>query len=258
MAKLSGNAGKIRKALPPDGTMVGNISLMRRLGIKPKDFFSAKAELDEEGLIVFGKGKGGSIGIAKPSLGGATRKPQVEKEFELYDPLKGFFDEYWGPNYNTPDLYISKVTGPPKGHKRKSGVWSRPDVSILTISRYDFVPERVLEVTTVEAKRYPDIGPRAVFETASHSRFGHQAYLALEWPEKQNLDDSPDEDVQEVIKESRRFGIGIIQMRRVTGEWDISIILEPVRREPDPADCSGFIGQVFKENHKQIRHAIGR
>jgi len=240
--------------------MVGNISLMRKLGMKPKEFFSAKAELDEQGVIVFGKGKGGSIGIAKPSAKTAAKKYQgIKDEFELYDPLKRFFDEYWGPNYKTPDLYVSKITGPPKGHKRKSGVWSRPDLSILTVSRYDFVPERVLEVTTIEAKRFPDIGPRAVFETASHSKYGHQAYLALEWPEKEDVDDSPDEDVQEVIKEARRFGIGLIQMRKdAGGEWDVDIIIDPVRREPDPADCSGFIEQVFKDKHTQIRHAIGR
>lgn len=259
MAELSEDAQAILNKLPKDGAMVGNVSLMRLLTMPPERFFEAKSELDAIEMIVYGKGRGGSTGLAKPATAPAEKPVTgVKDEFELYNPLKKYFDDFWKPNYKAPDLYISKITGPPKNHKRKSGLWSRPDVSVLTVSGYDFIPQRVLELSTVEAKKYADIGTRAVFETVSHSKFGHQAFSAFEWLEEPDMDDSSNEDVKEVFKEARRFGIGIIQMRRADKEWDIDIVLDPMRHDPDPADCNRFIEQNFVEAHKQIRSAIGR
>jgi hypothetical protein len=260
MAELSEDAKAILGALPKDGSMVGNLSLMRKLAMPPERFFEAKQELDNEALIVYGKGRGGSTGLAKPTIAPPERATTgVRDEYDLYGPLKKYFDDFWKPNYKAPDLYISKITGPPKDHKRKSGLWSRPDVSVLTVSAYDFIPERVLELTTVEAKKYADIGTRAVFETVSHSKFGHQAFLAFEWLDDVDMDDSSNEDVVEVFKESRRFGIGIMQMKMKEDKtWEIDIVLDSIRHDPEPADCNRFIEQNFAEYHKQIRSAIGR
>lgn len=257
---ISEDSRKILGLLPSDGSLMGNISLMRELNMSPDRFYVAKTELDAKGLIIYGRGKGGSTGLAKPSEQ-ITRKPPtsgIKDEFEMYGPLKKYFDDYWGPNYKSPDVFISKITGPPKDHKRKSGLWSRPDVSILTIAGYDFIPEQVLELTTVEAKRYDEIGPRAVFETVSHSKFGHQAYLAIEWLDETDIDDSPDENMKEVVREAQRFGIGLIQMKKSEpNKWKCEIVLDPQRREPDPVDCNRFIEQNFVEHHKTIRRAIG-
>lgn len=259
MVELSGDAKAILEKLPKDGSLVGNVSLMRLLSMPPERFFQAKSELEAQSLIIYGRGRGGSTGLAKPGVT-PIEKPitGVKDEYDLYVPLKKYFDEFWKPNYKSPDLYISKITGPPKGHKRKSGLWSRPDVSVLTVSGYDFIPQRVIELTTVEAKRFADIGTRAVFETVSQSKFGHQAFLAFEWVKDEDMDDSSSEDVKEVFKEARRFGIGIIQMKKAEKDWDIDIVLDPVRGDPDPADCNRFIEQNFAEDHKQIRSAIGR
>src|SRR3989304_4131681 len=98
MSKLSPDARAILGALPPDGTMVGNISLMRRLRMKPGRFFAAKAELAGQEQIKTGKGRGGSTGRAKPVKTPRVLSPGVKDEFELYDPLKTFFDDYWKPD----------------------------------------------------------------------------------------------------------------------------------------------------------------
>lgn len=62
----------------------------------------------------------------------------VKEERSLYEPLKRWFDKVWGIEHKPPDFYTCKVTGSPTGHRRHSGKWSRPDVSIVTIASAEF------------------------------------------------------------------------------------------------------------------------
>ena len=134
--------------------------------------------------------------------------------------MQDYFDDEWSGAYVEPDKYFSKITGSPKGHKQKSGTWSRPDLSILTISRYEFLPMIDLELTTVEVKRYSDIGTRAIFEAASHSKYAHQSYLAYEWLDNQTSP-QPGPLLEAVQREAERFGIGLIRMTQQAGsKWD--------------------------------------
>lgn len=258
--ELSELAKRILEVLPKDGSMVGNTSLRNRIGLDAPGFFQAKRELQQRGKVITGKGRGGSLGLVE--ISGVLSKPTgvkgVKNESDLYEPIKKHFDENWAPNYTSPDYYCAAITGSPKGRKRKSGLWSRPDVAILTVSGYQFLPTKVVEVTTIEAKRYGDATPQAVFETASHNKFAHQAYLVLEWLEETDMDDIDNENVKRILKEAQRFGIGIIQMKNSRGRWDFRDIQEPQRREPEPDDCDTFIEQNFKPYHRQIRGALGK
>lgn len=252
-------AERIRSSLPKDGATVGNLALIRRLSVPPDQYFSARAELVAEDAIILGRGRGGTVRLKKPAEA-AEQKPAggVKDEADLYPPLKRWFDDFWGPDYPPPDYYSCKITGPPKGHKRKSGKWSRPDLSIVTVATSEFfIPPKTLEVTTVEVKRFPDISVVAVFEAASHGRFGHQSYVAVEWLGPEDLDKSEDADAEVLLKEARRFGLGVIQMRpKNGGGWDIDEVLEPERQNPDPRECSQFIEEQFEDQARALRAAI--
>lgn len=259
MAELSELARKILEALPKDGSRRGNGSLRKRLGMDASQYFQARRELRQQRLVVTGKGKGGSIGLAEIS----SPPPQptgvkgVKSESDLYEPIKKYFDENWKPNYEAPDFYCAVITATPKRQKRKSGRWSRPDVSILTISRYQFLPTKQVEVTMVEAKKYGHATLQAVFETASQGKFAHRAYLVIEWLEETDMDQTRDENVTRILKEARRFGVGIMQMKKKEdGQWDFREVLEAERREPEPDECNTFIEQCFKQFHQQIRAAV--
>jgi hypothetical protein len=195
MTEVSESAKKILQLLPQDGSMVGNTFLIRRLGMDASEFFQAKRDLAQQKMVVTGQGRGGSIGRAK--ISGFPTQPSaaggVKDEGDLYNPIKEYLDKNWGLNYVNPDYYCSVKTGTPKGHKRKSGQWQRPDLAILTVSGYQFLPTKQIEVTTIEAKRYSDATPQAVFETASQSKFGHQAYLIIEWLGETDMDDPDNE-----------------------------------------------------------------
>jgi hypothetical protein len=258
---LSEFATKILDTLPKDGSMVGNAFLRKQLGMDASEFFRAKLELQQKGQVVTGKGRGGSIGLTK--ISGPSSMPDrgrgVKDEGALYKPIKDYFDDNWGPNYESPDYYCAVITGTPKGHKRRSGLWSRPDVSILTVTSYQFLPTKQIEVTTIEAKKYYDATPQAVFETASQSKFAHQSYLVIEWREETDLEDSDNVNVMRILNEARRFGIGIIQMKQNDhGGWDFREILDPQKRIPDPDECNTFIERAFRPHHKQILGALGK
>lgn len=215
--------------------------------------------MESEGVIILGRGRGGTVRLKEGTEEAELKLPGgVRDEFDLYGPLKDWFDKFWGPDYKSPDFYICKITGPPKGHKRKSGKWSRPDISVVTVATSEFfIPPKTLEVTTVEVKRYSDVSVVAVFEAASHGKFGHQSYVAVEWLGSEDIDKSDDPLAEALFKEARRFGVGVIQMRpKGDGGWDIDERLEPDRLNPDPRDCSQFIEENFEEQARALRNAM--
>jgi hypothetical protein len=258
---LSKLALAIQRELPDDGSMIGNTSLMRQLKLEPPQFFLAKEELMAAGLAVAGKGRGGSTGLAQVTERTETRPTRkgVQDEADLYEPTKRWFDEHWGPEYRQPNYYKAVVTGTPRGHKRKSGLWSRPDITILTVSCYPFLPTRQVELTTVEIKAADSLDTSAVFEAASHGKVAHFAYLAVEWLGSKDMPNTEDDNVQAVLKEAKRFDVGVMQIeKRGHGRYELVEVVEPKRREPDPGDCNAFIEQRFRDLHDEIRNALGR
>jgi hypothetical protein len=78
-----------------------------------------------------------------------------------------------------------------------------------------------------------------VFEAASHSRFAHEGYLVLEWVEKDFSIDDPRLD--QVIRECRRFGIGLMTLEKHYSSYRIHTRLEAHRREPKDNDVEAWL-----------------
>ena len=58
---LSLTAKKLFEALPPSGNKVGGITLQRELEISKTEYRKARAELQEQNLVIVGRGRGGSL-----------------------------------------------------------------------------------------------------------------------------------------------------------------------------------------------------
>ncbi len=58
---LSPLAQKLFEALPPNGGKVGGITLQRELEISKTEYRKARAELQEQDLVIVGGGRGGSL-----------------------------------------------------------------------------------------------------------------------------------------------------------------------------------------------------
>lgn len=61
MAKLSAQAQRLFDHLPEDGTKIGGITIQRELELSKVEYQRARHELQNEGLAMAGKGRGGSL-----------------------------------------------------------------------------------------------------------------------------------------------------------------------------------------------------
>ncbi len=61
--QLPADALKIIEALPADGSTMGNLRLLERLGMDPECYAEAAGRLKALGLVMAGRGRGGSLAL---------------------------------------------------------------------------------------------------------------------------------------------------------------------------------------------------
>jgi hypothetical protein len=269
LAVLAGRGGRIAAtpaallltALPSDGSTEGNYNVRSRLALDDDTYTQAKRELLAKRLIKVGPGYGGTVArvSAVPPTKAVEEPPQaglVKLERELYEPFADWLQSSWSAS----DLKFAeaRITATPKGHKRSSGRWSRPDVTAIQVSGYDWLPEITVEVSTYEIKQAADATKlESVYEAAAHGRRAHRASLVVEQAE--GRDPVPDP----ILNEVRRFRLGLYAMRRRSDEgFNVSeIIKPPLTHESQPEEVNEHLG-IFLDEHLALRQsylrAIGR
>ncbi len=263
-----GRGGPIRRAgtkkqqilarLPQDGFFISNNKIYEPLGMNPEEYAQILQELVSDGAVVVGRGRYGRTArvIDKNGYEGhAGTENGVSDEASLYEPVKEYFDRKWKPNYepSPPNLYISEITA--NQHPR-IGITKIPDISILTIMNYDFVPGNHLEVITIEVRKYNNLHLSSVYETASMNLISHRSYLVFEWLEEDDYITS-DPNAEFLLDEAKRFGIGLMQMKPIdNGNWKFKILVEPKHSTPEPGELNSFIEVRFKNDHARIRGTL--
>jgi hypothetical protein len=258
LAVLAGRGGRIAAtpaallftALPSDGSSVGNYSLRSQLELDDKTYSEAKRELRDKGLIKVGVGYGGTV--ARVSAVPATKAVEeplqaglVKLERELYEP----FADWLQSSLADQDLKfaVARITATPRGHRRSSGRWSRPDVTAVQVFRYDWLPEITVEVSTYEIKLAADAKRlESVYEAAAHGRRAHRASLVVEHAEGQDAVPEP------ILNEVRRFRLGLYAVRRRSeGGFEVrEIIKPPLTHESQPEDLNELLGYFLGENRE--------
>jgi len=257
--ELSGKAQNLLDNIPKEG-FVGNVFLRSRLGVSSDEYWKIREELLGASLIQTGKGRGGSVartteGIAEVEP--AVLKGLVKDEKDLYKPLEKWLDDNWGrAPKESGDYFKVKITAPPSGYKRKSGKWSRPDLVIVEVNRFEYLPGCTLDVTTFEVKQYKDAeNLTSVYEAAAHTRWANNAYLVIEVP-------NPEDPMAErITSELARFHIGLLAIYRKDGGSECAEKLEPIRQNPDPKEQDNLLKSFFKndeKSEKQFKAAIGK
>jgi hypothetical protein len=258
--RLSRVARKLLELVPPDGVFIGNTTLQRRSGLG-KRYWEVRNELLTSGYLTRGKGRGGSVARADADVGLAasvTRRGKafVGKESDLYEPLKGWLTETWGKGVESGDFFEVLVTGTARKKQRASGQWSRPDVTLVQVNSYDYLPQPVPEVTTFEVKKFSDAeNIRSVYEAAAHSRWAHFSYLVAEVP-------NPDYEFPErFVSELERFNLGLIFMWKESGEWRFEEQeWETERLSPEPEELNVLLKAFFQASNrvKEFKLALGK
>jgi hypothetical protein len=140
-------------ALREIGGSSGNHSLRQRLAWDEDFYWKAQGRLIEEGRVVPGRGRGGSVRLPDAQVGTsalATPAPIVTgKEKVLYAPLRAALEQKWINKFGFDDVVVKETHS--RGSKDTGGTFTRPDITAAGIRRYVYLPKR-LEIVTFEVK----------------------------------------------------------------------------------------------------------
>jgi len=256
--KLSSQARKLLELVPADGDFVGNTTLQRRSQLGRR-YWGIQKELVDKGLLTRGKGRGGSVARLEKSAAVAVPKKGklfVRRESELYEPIRSWLNDAWGQGVEGGDFFEARITGTARRRKRASGQWSRPDVTLVQVNSYDYLPQPVLEVTTFEVKKFSDADNiRSVYEAAAHSRWSHFAFLVVEVP------NGDYEFPERFMSELERFEVGLILMWKEADGWQFDEHeYETDRLNPDPKELNALLKYFFhnEQRSREFKLAIGK
>jgi len=253
LGELSEEARKLLNAIPDDGRFVTNLSLrykLRRHGFSTEDFWKYRKELLDQELIRIGRGRGGSVAriLVKQRM---PIKRRV-KEDRLYEELRKWLqsNRVAEVRQGGGQAWVA-ITAKPRKYRRRSGLWSRPDVTLVEVIPYEYLPNEVV-VTTFEVKSVHtpgDVSSSWVFEAASHSKRAHESYLVVGIAEDGANEEPPDQ----IVRDLRAFGIGFgwLYYSSQTNQYEFNIVWDPDRRNPLSREEDELL-QVFAAKLKKV------
>lgn len=252
-AGISPEAQMMISKLPADGSTIGGLRLRTLLDLDNETYTRARHELDVAGLIIRGRGKGGTIARAeaKAQSSPASNDRLVSREAELYDPFLAWIQSELD---GRPGFAAAKRTASAKGWSSGSGKWSRPDVTAVQVLTYEWLPHVTVEVFSYEIKRFVDAQRlESVYEAAAHQRWAHRASLVVE------LDREAGELPDAMLDEIRRFRLGLYSMlRREDKSFEIREEIEPARSDDAQSEDVNEMIDTFLGDDGVLRNEYRR
>ncbi len=243
--------------VPPSGQTIGNKALRtawiqrsRDAGLpepSEDDYWRVRNLLISEGKIMRGTGMGGSVHLLESKTTPVAEiqlSDDYPDEVSLYEPFQKTISDSYTKDYGIEE-FVCDITAF-QGKRNTGGKWTRPDVTLIAVRMYPFIPGKTLEVVTFEIKPLGGYDVDGVFETAAHSAFANRSYLAIHSP----TSPSDTEAWDRILSECERFGVGLILFADPK-EWDsFDIRIEAKSKTPDPADTSLFIKRQMQPVHQ--------
>lgn len=236
---------KFLDTLTKHGGSAGNTNLMNQLGWSESEYWRLREKLIADGKILRGKGRGGSVTLVQEStptdtnvFTGVVTEPEPirpeKTEASLYSPCLDVLKEKWTKERGLHDFHIEVTAN--QGSKKTGGVWTRPDITAISMRTFTHWPGRTFDIWTFEIKPEWEFNITGIFEAAAHARTATHAFALLETPE------NPDEsDISRLASEAQRMGVGLILFQSPSDfdTWDF--LVDPVRKEPDPSLLEQFV-----------------
>jgi hypothetical protein len=247
----SADRARLLAKLPPDGSAMGNIALIRSLHWSEHRYWYVRDSLLEAGTIARAKGRGGAVRLVhsgkdmssqtavEAELVGKATLASVH-ETELYLPIQETLKNFWAKERRIEPLAVEVTAA--QGRKQTGGMWTRPDLVSVAVRTYRYLPGKYMEVVTFEVKPFDAIDVKAVYEALAHLRSATHAYVILHVPDNQDeQDESVKQTIEEICHVGRSHGVGVIVMGD-PAKWETWDEKEEARRvEPDPQRLDEFI-----------------
>ena len=167
------------------------------------------------------------------------------RELDLYAPILEWLElsflpqarHHLGRSYN--QAFVADVHNVTMG----SGLWCRPDLSVLALGRSEFIPDWNYSLYSFEVKTAKGVDEKAVYEALSHTKFVH--YSTLIWQTYEG-----DQLSSDIIALCSQFGLGAITFRDAgdldSYEWKAT----PNRHSIDGALIDQFVRERYPEETK--------
>jgi len=163
---------------------------------------------------------------------------EVRREQEFYEPAMAAILGNWTEQPGFTRVFGAITAG--QGRRATGGAWTRPDITICTVSDWLFSSRPEGDVRTIEVKRYEALNVIGVYEAVSHKSRAHYAYLlVVNFPE--NLTEDQKADFDNVLSVAGRHGVGVITATDA-GDWSTwSFELDPLRSDADHQAVNQFL-----------------
>lgn len=242
------------------GGRAGNKTLRDRLGWTgtPDRYWSAHGLALDAGVLVKGQGKGGSVRLSTPGLGAvdveipvADPATEYARERSLYPDAMKVIEQGWVREANY-DQHLIETTAA-RGQAATGGKWSRPDVSVLAMKAFPYLPTRLFDIITFEIKPAGQTSVEGVFEALSHQQFANQAYVIFHVPDAAIAEDfaARQPHGERILSTARKHGVGVIVAQNIS-DWETWDTLVPAARaQPDPEQANRFIATGFSERTRE-------
>ncbi|WP_143195798.1 hypothetical protein [Archangium sp. Cb G35] len=242
---LSKDEEKLLGFVPEDGTAIGNIRLRGFLGWKEQRYWDVRDSLIENGILLIGRGKGGSV--FRKAIKKSSGAPLSGPESKLYEPLERFLGK-WAADQGIVNSHIQITAN--QGGKTTGGLWTRPDLTLISLEKFSFiVPRELMEVRTFEVKSRNNWDIQSVFEALAHSRVATRSYLMIQSSLEER--EEREEPLSRIESECERHGIGLIYFDDPEDYDSFEFYLDPPRRQPEPRDVEQFIERQISEDGKR-------
>lgn len=239
------------------GGSSGNGRLRERLGWDEEFYWRVQGRLVEENKIIPGRGKGGSVRFSETETEPTDEDcgdveqvaPRRHVERPLYEPIKYTMESKWLNRFGFHEFLVESTHS--QGSRRTGGTFTRPDITVVGVRRYEFLPKRI-EVVTFEIKPAESIGIMGVLEAVAHKEAAHLSYVLFA-TSRAHFDASNEAD--RIVELAQKFGIGVILAENPAevSTWEVSI--DAMRHEPDPARLDRFMGDL-PDTSKKLIHKL--
>lgn len=240
---------RLQEVLASLGGAVGNVTLLRALGWSENRYYAVRDRLIDQGALQKGPGRGGSVklveqdeddgGIPGDLLEEPEARPGYASEADLYEPIECVLREHWVKDKSFQWSHVANTAR--QGGRSTGGKWTRPDLTVLSLRRYRYVPGVHLEVWSFEVKTLENLDVSAVYEAVAHARFATRAYVVFPFAEEPSREQA--ELLAAVEEEAVRHGVGVITMVDPAHYETWEERVTALRSEAEPDRINTFIGQ---------------